>query len=62
MKQLLIYILFLTLSASAFAQNMEGMKGMKKQTAPGQSEYYTCVMHPEIHEAHPGNALNAVWR
>ncbi len=39
----------------AFTQEMPGMDMQKKETKTVQPVTYTCVMHPEIHAAKPGN-------
>ena len=50
--KLSIMIALLTFTHIAIAQDMKGMDMGKKEK---QQTFYTCVMHPEIHESKPGN-------
>ncbi|WP_345955296.1 multicopper oxidase domain-containing protein [Mucilaginibacter sp. PAMB04168] len=52
MKNITLIVLILLFGQIAKAQtDMQGMPGMQKQ----QQVTYTCPMHPEIHDAKPGN-------
>jgi CopA family copper-resistance protein len=48
---------FIPIYSFANAQDMKGMDMSKKEnkTQVKTETYYTCVMHPEIHESKPGN-------
>ena len=56
MKTILITAIILATFSFASAQDMKGMDMSKKEIkAQPQPVTYTCVMHPEIHSAKPGN-------
>ena len=57
MKKIFLIILSTIAISFAYAQDMKNMPGMKMPAKQQQSysTYYTCVMHPEIHSAKPGN-------
>jgi CopA family copper-resistance protein len=50
--KLSIIIALLTFTHITIAQDMKGMDMSKKEK---QQTFYTCIMHPEIHESKPGN-------
>ncbi|MEP6673740.1 MAG: multicopper oxidase domain-containing protein [Ferruginibacter sp.] len=59
-KKILLFLILVCSYAFVFAQhdmkNMPGMDTTKKANKqPAQQIFYTCVMHPEIHSAKPGN-------
>jgi CopA family copper-resistance protein len=60
MKKISLLTAILFVSMFAFAQHdMKAMPGMDTEKTgnkhPAQPVFYTCVMHPEIHSAKPGN-------
>ncbi len=57
MKNILLILVFLSGSFVAVAQHdMKSMDSLKANKQPVKDTiYYTCPMHPEIHEAKPGN-------
>ena len=52
MKNLLTLLFLMISLPNLQAQDMKGMDMGKKETP---QTFYTCVMHPEIHESKPGN-------
>ena len=56
MKSVIAIILMTVTFSFAQAQEMKGMDMRKKEKLPSSPAVtYTCVMHPEIHAARPGN-------
>ena len=56
MKKTIIIAILLATYSFASAQDMKGMDmGKKEMKEQPQPVTYTCVMHPEIHSAKPGN-------
>ena len=54
--KLLIIVLCLVCNYYAASQNIKGAISQKNTSlAESQQTFYTCVMHPEIHEPKPGN-------
>jgi CopA family copper-resistance protein len=56
MKKIILLMMGIAIYSFATAQEMKGMDMKKKNDKNQQpAATYTCVMHPEIHAAHPGN-------
>ena len=56
MKNILTILVFIMLPVLIYAQDMKTMEMDKKPSKEESNPTtYTCPMHPEIHEAKPGN-------
>ena len=55
MKTIILIIIGLALHFLTSAQDMKGMDMPGKSKPTQASATYTCVMHPKIHSAKPGN-------
>ena len=54
-NKVLIILLYLVCNYHATSQNLNGTNSQKTSNTVSQQTFYTCVMHPEIHEPKPGN-------
>jgi len=54
-NQFLKYSFFVLLAVSLFAACKQKPQGQVAKTAVQPKAYYTCSMHPQVHEEHPGN-------
>ena len=55
-NKFLIIVFYLLCAHYATSQNINGANNQKNLSlAESQQTFYTCAMHPQIHESKPGN-------